>query len=90
MNIVVLDSFTLNPGDLSWDGLKALGQVTLFDRTPADQVAARCADSDIIITNKALVPREVITALPRLKFISVTATGFNIVDAGAARSAAFP
>ncbi|MFM8471464.1 MAG: D-2-hydroxyacid dehydrogenase [Limisphaerales bacterium] len=90
MNIVVLDGYTLNPGDLSWDALKALGQVRLFDRTPPDQVAAHCADADIVITNKALLPREVISRLPKLKFISVTATGFNIVDAVAAKERGIP
>lgn len=90
MKIVVLDGYTLNPGDLSWDALKALGEVVLFDRTPPDQVAARCADAEIIVTNKALVPREVIAALPKLRFIAVTATGFNIVDAAAAKERGIP
>jgi glycerate dehydrogenase len=90
MKIVVLDGYTLNPGDLSWDALKALGEVTLFDRTPPAEVAARCADAEIIVTNKALVPREVIAALPKLRFIAVTATGFNIVDAAAAKERGIP
>ena len=90
MKIVVLDGYTLNPGDLSWDALKALGDVELFDRTPPDQVAARCADAEIVITNKALLPREVIAALPKLRFIAVTATGFNIVDVAAARERGIP
>ncbi|MEQ2008768.1 MAG: D-2-hydroxyacid dehydrogenase, partial [Limisphaerales bacterium] len=90
MKIVVLDGHTLNPGDLSWDTLKALGEVALFDRTPPAEVAVRCADAEIIVTNKALVPREAIAALPKLKFISVTATGFNIVDAVAARERGIP
>ena len=85
MKIVVLDGYTLNPGDLSWDALRALGEVTVHDRTPPEQVAARCAEAEVVITNKALVPREVIAGLPKLRFISVTATGFNIVDAVAAR-----
>ena len=90
MKIVVLDGYTLNPGDLSWDALKALGEIALFDRTPPGEVAARGADADVIITNKALVPREVIAGLPKLKFIAVTATGFNIVDAVAARERGVP
>ncbi|PAW84385.1 MAG: glycerate dehydrogenase [Pedosphaera sp. Tous-C6FEB] len=90
MKIVVLDGYTLNPGDLSWDALRALVEVQLFDRTPPDQVAARCADAEIVITNKALLPREVIAALPRLRFIAVTATGFNIVDVAAARERGIP
>ncbi len=90
MKIVVLDGHTLNPGDLSWDALKALGTCDIHDRTPPDQVAARCAEADIVITNKALVPREVIVTLPKLRCIAVTATGFNIVDAAAARERGIP
>lgn len=90
MKIVVLDGHTLNPGDLSWGALKALGEVALHDRTPPAEVAARCADAEIIVTNKALVPREVIAALPKLRFIAVTATGFNIVDAAAAKERGIP
>ena len=90
MKIVVLDGFTLNPGDLSWAGLEALGPCNVHERTPPDQVAARCVAADIVITNKALLPREVIAVLPKLRFISVTATGFNIVDAAAARERNIP
>lgn len=90
MKIVVLDGYTLNPGDLSWDALKALGEVVLHDRTPPEEVAARCADAEIVVTNKALLPREVIAALPKLRFITVTATGFNIVDAAAAKERGIP
>ena len=90
MKIVVLDGYTLNPGDLTWDALRALGDVALFDRTPPEQVAARSADAEIIVTNKALLPREVIAALPKLRFIAVTATGFNIVDAAAAKELGIP
>ncbi len=90
MKIVVLDGYTLNPGDLTWDALRALGEVALFDRTPPEQVAARSADAEIIVTNKALLPREVIAALPKLRFIAVTATGFNIVDAAAAKERGVP
>lgn len=90
MKIVVLDGHTLNPGDLSWAALQALGTCEIHDRTPPDHVAARCADAEVVVTNKALVPREVIAALPRLRFIAVTATGFNIVDAAAARERGIP
>jgi len=90
MKIVVLDGHTLNPGDLCWDALHALGTCEIHDRTPPGQVAARCADAEVLITNKALVPREVIAALPKLRFITVTATGFNIVDAAAARERGIP
>ncbi|NBR84896.1 MAG: D-2-hydroxyacid dehydrogenase [Verrucomicrobia bacterium] len=90
MKIVVLDGYTLNPGDLSWADLQALAPCTVHDRTPPGEVAARCADAEIVITNKALLPREVIATLPKLKFISVTATGHNIVDTAAAKERGVP
>ncbi len=85
MNIVVLDGHTLNPGDLSWDELKALGPCEIFDRTPPGEVAARAANAEIVITNKAVLHRPQIEAMPRLKYIGVTATGYNIVDVAAAK-----
>ena len=85
MNIVVLDGYTLNPGDLSWDGLKALGSCEIFDRTARDEVAARAANAEIAITNKAVLHRAQIEALPKLKYIGVTATGYNVVDVEAAK-----
>ena len=88
--IVVLDGYCLNPGDLSWDKLESLGDCTYFDRTAADDVAQRARDADIAITNKALLPREVIAELPRLKCIGVMATGYNVVDCDAARERGIP
>lgn len=85
MNIVVLDGYTLNPGDLSWDELKALGPCEIFDRTPPGEVAARAANAEIVITNKAILHRAQIEALPKLKYIGVTATGYNVVDIEAAK-----
>lgn len=90
MNIVVLDGHTLNPGDLSWDALKALGPCELHDRSPADTVVPRSANAEIILTNKVPLGREQIFALPKLRYIGVTATGFNIVDAAAARERNIP
>src|SRR5438128_88707 len=90
MKIVVLDSFTLNPGDLSWDGLRALGEATFYDRTPVDQIIARATGFDIVITNKVPITRETIDALPELKYIGVTATGYNIVDVDYARIKGIP
>jgi hypothetical protein len=90
MNIVVLDGFTMNPGDLSWDPLRAIGPCRIHDRTPPDQVVARAADAEIVLTNKALLPRAVIEQLPRLKYIGVLATGTNIVDLDAARERGIP
>lgn len=85
MNIVVLDGYTLNPGDLNWDELQALGPGEIFDRTPPGEVAARAAQAEIVITNKAILHRAQIEALPKLKYIGVTATGYNVVDIDAAK-----
>lgn len=85
MKIVVLDGFTLNPGDLSWDELKALGTCEIIDRTPANEVVGRSADAEILLTNKTVLTRNQIEALPKLKYIGVLATGYNIVDVKAAR-----
>lgn len=84
-NIVVLDGYTLNPGDLSWDDLKALGSCEIFDRTPAGELVPRAANAEIIVTNKFVLHREQILALPKLKYIGVTATGYNIIDVVAAK-----
>jgi glycerate dehydrogenase len=84
-NIVVLDGYTLNPGDLSWDELQALGACEIFDRTPPKSVTTRAAQADLIVTNKVVLRREHMEALPKLKYIGVTATGYNIVDIAAAR-----
>jgi len=85
MKIVVLDGFTLNPGDLSWDGLKELGDVTVYDRTPPDKVLERSMGAEVLFTNKTPLDGAIINQLPALKFIGVLATGFNIVDIGAAK-----
>ncbi|MBI4663937.1 MAG: D-2-hydroxyacid dehydrogenase [Verrucomicrobia bacterium] len=90
MKIVVLDGYTLNPGDLTWDSLKSLGHCEIYDRTPPDQVLARAADAEIILTNKTVVGREQIAQMPKLKYIGVLATGFNIVDVAAARERNIP
>jgi glycerate dehydrogenase len=80
MKIVVLDGQTLNPGDLSWDELANLGELKIFERTPPELVAERCAGAEVIITNKALVTRETLTKLPDVRYVGVTATGYNVVD----------
>jgi len=90
MKIVVLDSFTVNPGDLSWDELKTLGDCEIHDRTPPEEVVNRSAGAEIVLTNKAPVTRESILALPKLKYIGVLATGYNIVDVAAARERNIP
>ncbi|MEN3942864.1 D-2-hydroxyacid dehydrogenase [Prosthecobacter sp. SYSU 5D2] len=85
MKIVLLDAFTANPGDASWAPLESLGTCAIHDRTPVDETVARCAGAEVIITNKAPVTREMIAELPALKYIGVTATGYNIVDVVAAK-----
>ena len=84
MKIVILDAFTANPGDMSWKGLEELGEVTVYDRTKADETVARAADADIVLTNKVIINKEVIAQLPQLKYIGVLATGYNVVDIKAA------
>ena len=88
--IVVLDGFTLNPCDLSWSGLEALGSCTVHDRTPANQTIDRARDAEIVFTNKTVLSRETIVELPRLTYIGVLATGFNVVDIEAARERDIP
>lgn len=90
MKIVVLDGHTLNPGDLSWDGLRALGDCTIHDNTPNDDVVRVAAGADVVLTNKVLVTRAALQQLPALRFISVLATGYNIVDVAACRERGIP
>lgn len=85
MNITVLDGYTLNPGDLSWDRLHELGNVTVFPRTSREELIERCADADILLTNKVVLDETAISQLPRLKYVGVLATGYNVVDIAAAR-----
>ena len=85
MNIVILDSFTTNPGDLSWAPLESLGSLVAYDRTDDADIVPRARDAEIVLTNKTLLSRGVIAALPRLKCICVLATGYNVVDVAAAK-----
>ncbi|GAA3402863.1 D-2-hydroxyacid dehydrogenase [Paenibacillus hodogayensis] len=84
MNIVVLDGYTLNPGDLSWRSLEELGNLTVYDRTPAELVADRARDADIVLTNKTPLRSDVLERLPKLRYIGVLATGYDVVDTAAA------
>lgn len=86
MKIVVLDGYTLNPRDLSWEPLQTLGDVTIHERTSPDQVAARIKDAAIILTNKAIVSADAIKGATALRYIGVTATGYNVVDMKAAQA----
>ncbi|MBD2864867.1 MULTISPECIES: D-2-hydroxyacid dehydrogenase [Paenibacillus] len=80
MNIIVLDGYTLNPGDLSWEGLEALGTVTVYDRTPAESIVERAKGARVILTNKTPLRAEVLKQLPELQYIGVLATGYDVVD----------
>ncbi|MCI6558782.1 MAG: D-2-hydroxyacid dehydrogenase [Prevotella sp.] len=84
MKITVLDGYGLTPGDMSWDELKALGDVEIFDRTPREQVVERAKDSEIILTNKVKIDDEIMSQLPQLMYVGVLATGYNVVDVKAA------
>ncbi len=88
--IVVLDGHTLNPGDLSWDALRDLGDCEIHDRTPPERVIERAAGKEIVLTNKSLLPADVIRALPAMKYVGVLATGYNVVDVAAAREREIP
>lgn len=85
MKIVALDGYVANPGDLSWDELKALGECVIYDRTAPEEVLERAADAEVVLTNKVVITAEMMAALPQLKYIGVMATGYNIVDIDAAR-----
>ena len=86
MKIVILDGYTLNPGDLSWDELKKLGDVVIHDRTPADKVVERAKDAEIVFTNKTPIGEEALNQLLSLKYIGVLATGYNIVNTEVAKA----
>jgi len=84
MKIVILDGFTANPGDLSWERLAALGELTVYERTTTQQTIERAAEAEIVLTNKVLLRRQEIEQLPKLRYIGVLATGYNVVDIDAA------
>jgi len=84
MKFVVLDGYTLNPGDLSWDGFHELGELTVYDRTPAEKIIERAQGAECLLTNKTPLSRETLEQLPDVKYIGVLATGYNVVDVAAA------
>ena len=90
MKIVILDGYTLNPGDLSWEGFEELGDITVYDRTSNEQVIEHAANAEIVITNKTVLDRDIILQLPMLKYIGLLATGYNVVDIEAARERGIP
>lgn len=90
MKIVVLDGYTLNPGDLSWAGLEELGDITVYDRTSPDEAAERIGNAEAVFTNKTPISKVTLNRCPELRFIGVLATGYNIVDIEAAREKGIP
>ncbi|EDQ01106.1 glycerate dehydrogenase [Shewanella benthica KT99] len=84
MKIVVLDAYTLNPGDLSWQGIAQFGDLTCYDRTEPEQVLSRAKDAEILFTNKTIIDKNTLTLLPKLRYIGVLATGTNVVNLHAA------
>ncbi len=90
INIVVLDGYTSNPGDLSWEGLEALGKLCVYDLTPPEQLLERCQDAEILVTNKTFLSAETIAALPKLKGVFLLSTGANAVDGAACAERGIP
>lgn len=87
MKIVVLDGFTLNPGDLSWDGLSQIGDLVVYDRTTPAEIVARATGAEVVLTNKVVLSEDILRQLaPTLKYVGVLATGYNVVDTKAARA----
>ena len=84
MKIVILDGYSANPGDLSWKELEQLGEVTVYDRTSPNDTVTRLVDAEIALTNKVIINKDVLAQLPKLKYIGVLATGYNVVDTVAA------
>lgn len=90
MKIVILDGYTLNPGDLSWSGFEALGDFTCYERTRPEEVRERIGEAQAVITNKTLLTAEIISSCPSIRYIGVLATGFNVVDTAAAAERGIP
>lgn len=85
MKIVVLDGYTVNPGDLSWSSLKELGECTIYDRTSPEDIIERAKDAEVILTNKVVLTAELLSQMPSLKYIGVLATGYNNIDVNFAK-----
>lgn len=90
MKIVVLDGYTLNPGDIGWSGLEMHGELTVYDRTPADKIVERIGNAEIIFTNKTPLTKETFDSCPQIKFVGVLATGYNVVDTEYAKFKGIP
>ena len=85
MKIVILDAYTLNPGDLSWEEFEKLGDLQVYDRTSREEILERCKDAEIILDNKVVLDEEIISQLPKLRYIGILATGYNVVDIDSAK-----
>ena len=90
LKFVVLDSYALNPGDLSWEWLENLGECEIYDRTPADKILERCMGADVVITNKTPITKETLSQLSNLKYIALESTGYNVVDCEYAKGMGVP
>ena len=90
MKIVVLDGYNKNPGDLSWAPLEKLGEVVLYDHTSPDQALERMAEAEIVLTNKVKITAPMMDACPKLRYIGVTATGYDVVDLAGAKERGIP
>ena len=90
MKIVILDGYTENPGDLSWEGFEKLGELTVYDRTPAEKAVERIGDAEAVITNKTPLKKEVFEACPQIQYVGMLATGYNVVDVEAAAKRGIP
>lgn len=90
MKIVVLDGYTLNPGDISWQGFQQFGEITVYDRTPPELILERLAGAQIVLTNKTPLNREILESCPSIRYIGVLATGYNVVDVDAAKEMHIP
>ena len=93
MKIVVLDGYTENPGDLSWEPLRALGELTVYDRsslTDGQEAIDRIGDAEVVLTNKTPITRQVLDACPGIKYIAILATGYNVVDVACCRERGIP
>lgn len=88
--IVVLDGFTENPGDLSWAGFEEFGELTVYDRSPKEEIIKRIGDANIVYTNKTLLGKKELNACPNIKFIGLLSTGYNVVDIGLAKEKGIP
>lgn len=90
MKIIILDGYTVNPGDLSWAGFEALGELTVYERTPHNKIVDRIGDAEIVLTNKTPLTKETFEACAGIKYVGVLATGYDIIDVAVAKEKGIP